>query len=241
MYKVSRSWYLLTFLLPLAATAQRRVVHQQLVWAGYYNTILISDRFSVLSDAQLRTKNWVGQWSQQLVRSGVSYHVNKRVTATAGFAFFRTAQTVNEEALFKKEYRPWQEVSFRTDRKAVSFIQRLRVEQRFLQQVANDKLTSDYGFIVRLRYKADLQWSIPKTALAIGAGNEVMVNPAKLNSADFFDQNRASASLFWKVAPGINLQWQYIKLIQKKYGVNVLENGDVFRFNVHHQLKWKNK
>lgn len=212
-----------------------------MVWAGYYNTTVLKNGFSVVSDVQVRTKDWLSQWSQQLVRSGVSYGVNQRLAVTAGFAFFRTAQTLNGAVAFKKEWRPWQEVSVRLVQKGTSFTQRLRTEQRFMQQVEDEKLTSDYRFMFRLRYKADVQWPLGKSNLSAALGNEILVNPSEIGGEDFLDQNRASASLFWQVVPGLNMQLQYIKIIQKKYRMNAIDNQDVVRVNIHHQLKRKNK
>lgn len=231
----------IAFLLPFILAAQPKVVRNQAIWVGYYNTTSLGNRFSVMSDVQVRTKDWVSAWSQQLVRSGLTYEINKRVAATAGFAFFRTAQSTSRDLLFKKEWRPWQELSIKLEKKKTVLTQRLRTEQRFIQQLKEDKLSNNYTFTFRMRYKWDLQVPIAKTALSFGIGNEVMVNPVAIGTPNVFDQNRASGSIFWKAAPGLSLQWQYIKIIQKKWGVDLIDNQDVVRFNVHQQLKWNSK
>ncbi len=74
---VSRQHILFIFLfIPAALNAQHKTVHANLIWAGYYNTIQLNNHLSIVSDAQVRSRDWVNQWSQILIRSGLSYSFN---------------------------------------------------------------------------------------------------------------------------------------------------------------------
>ena len=99
--KLRLTIFLIVGSLPLGTKSQHKTVHTNMLWEGYYNTFFISKKFSLLSDAQIRTREWAQHWSQMLVRSGLSYKVNEHVSITGGFAFFKNAQYANKELFLK--------------------------------------------------------------------------------------------------------------------------------------------
>src|SRR5687767_5224719 len=149
---ILRQYVFFIFLfIPAALTAQHKTVHDNLIWVGYYNTIQLNNHLSIVSDAQVRSRDWINQWSQILVRSGLSYSFNNNFTITGGMAFFKNAQYLQTILLLKNEWRPWQEFSYQIKFRKTGLTQRLRTEQRFLQQVSDNKLTDRYEYIFRLR------------------------------------------------------------------------------------------
>lgn len=225
--------------IPFAAKAQHKISHTNMVWEGYYNTFSIDKKWSLLSDAQVRTRDWTQHWSQMLVRSGLSYKVNENVSITAGFAFFKNAQYFNKDLFLKNEYRPWQEFYYQLKLKKVNFTQRLRTEQRFQQQVVNDQLTKKYQYIFRLRYRCEVLFPLKSNKIAFLVANEIMVNPGNLNSSLFFDQNRSFAGINIKLQANTALQFQYVKIFQWHINTRLLENQDVLRINLVQQLSYK--
>ena len=53
------------------------IVKDNMLWLGYYNSIIINSKWSVNSDLQFRTKNEVKDYSQALVRADVSYKLKE--------------------------------------------------------------------------------------------------------------------------------------------------------------------
>lgn len=225
--------------LPLALKAQHTIYHTNMIWTGYYNTLSFNKKWSLVSDAQVRTKDWVNNLSQVLIRSGLSYKINEHVSVTGGFAFFKNTQYAGKELLFKNEWRPWQEISYQTNIKKINFIQRMRTEQRFLQQVVNNKLSDQYQYIFRLRYRFDFLIPFKNNKLKILLGNEILVNPGYLNKKQFFDQNRTYGGISTKLCANTSLQLQYLKIFQWHSNTSVLDDANVFRFNIYQQLNLK--
>lgn len=230
---------LIILLLPVTSKAQHTTQHTNLLWAGYYNTMRFNKKWSLASDAQLRTKDWANEWSQLLVRSGLTYGLNNNFSVTGGFAFFKNAQYLNKDLLLKNEWRPWQEIFYQLSLHEINFSQRLRTEQRFLQIVKNNQLSKNYQYIFRLRYKFDWQFPIKQNEIKLLVGNEIMVNPGKINNSLFFDQNRTSAGINFKMNSATNLQCQYIKIFQWHSNTSVQEDQNVFRLNIIQQFKLK--
>lgn len=225
-------------LMPFMLNAQPRTLKTNMIWISYYNNININKRWSVNTDIQARTRDWVSQFSQGLVRSGLSYRFNKNFSLTAGFAWFKNAEYVEEDLFLKNEFRPWQELSLQQNIDKSKFNHRLRFEQRFLQQLRDGEKSHVYERVSRLRYKLDWQYQLINDINLIIA-NEVMVHPGYVNDKRFFDQNRSSAAINWKVSQPVTLQWQYMKTYQSRSNAAVLEDQNVFRFVVYHQLNFK--
>jgi hypothetical protein len=225
--------------MPFALKAQHKTAHTNMLWGGYYNTISFNDHWSLLSDAQIRTKDWTQQWSQILGRSGLNYQIDDHVSLTAGFAFFKNAQYVGKELLLKNEWRPWQEFFYQVKCQKINFIQRLRTEQRFLQQVVDNHKTDDYQYIFRLRYRLEFQIPFAENKIVFLAGNEVLVNPAYLNNSSFFDQNRTFAGVNLKLNRNTALQFQYLKILQWHSNTSVLDDQNVGRINVLQQFNFR--
>jgi hypothetical protein len=224
--------------LSLSVKSQHTIYHTNMIWTGYYNAFSFNKNWSLINDAQLRTKDWIDKWSQILIRSGLSYKLNDKFSITAGFAFFKSAQSAGKDFLFKNEWRPWQEVSYQSHINKLNITQKLRTEQRFLQQVINNKLSTRYQYIFRLRYRFDLQIPVQKNIKLI-VGNEILVNPDYLNDKFFFDQNRIFGGANFKLNANTSLQLQYLKLIQWHSNTSVLDDVNVLRINIYQQFNFK--
>lgn len=231
--------YFVILLLPLTSKTQHKTTHTNMLWEGYYNTINFNKNWSLSNDAQIRTRDWTKQWSQILVRSGLNYKINNHFAATAGFAFFKNGQYANKELFLKNEWRPWQEFSYQVKARKINFSQRLRTEQRFLQQIVNNAKTNDYQYIFRLRYRFEFQIPLNENRLFILAANEVLVNPGYLNNNLFFDQNRTIGGLNWKVNSNSAIQFQYIKVYQWHSNTSVLDDQNVLRLNYIQQFNFR--
>lgn len=229
----------ITLFMPAVSKAQQTTEHTNMLWAGYYNTIHFNNKWSVVSDVQVRTRNWTERWSQQLIRSGLNYTFNDHVAVTAGIAYFKNAQYTDKRLLLKNEWRPWQEFSYQLKSKRINITQRLRTEQRFLQLVINDTKSKEYEFIFRLRYRFDFQFPLKKNYVKLLAGNEILINPGFINTSRFFDQNRTFAGINYTLFSNTTLQCQYLKIFQWRSNTSVLEDQNVGRLNIIQQFNFK--
>lgn len=224
---------------PAVVKAQHTTQHINILWAAYNNTLHFSKKWSLVSDAQVRTTDWANKWLLYGVRSGVSYSLNDRFAVTVGFLLFRSAQYVGKDFFFKNEWRPWEELSYNLKLNKITFFQRLRTEQRFLQKTANNTKTSNYQYIDRVRYRFEWQIPINENKIKLLLGNEVLVNPGYVNNTLFFDQNRTFAGLNFKLNANSVLQSQYIKIFQWRSTTSVLEDQNVIRINFVQQFNLK--
>lgn len=227
--------FLLLCFFPVLLFSQRTVTHGNVLWANYNNSFRIDSNWSILNDVQLRTRDEWDKWSLLALRSGVAYKLNEKTILTAGFAWFGTLHYFEEKRLLANEWRPWQELSISSRLQSFKLIQRLRLEQRFLQTIDAGKKLHAVETRHRLRYRFEFAHPVTQT-LSLSAGNEVMVNVNYIHDTRFFDQNRLFLALNTKVGAATIFQLQYIRLLQYRGAANVLEKNNVFRASIHQQF-----
>ena len=229
----SKHLALMALTVPFASEAQHTIKHYNILWAAYHNTIHLDSKWSIVSDAQVRTIDWADQWLLYAARTGLSYSGKNNFSYTAGFALFRNSQYYGKKLFFKNEWRPWEEVAntLKAGKRFV-LLQRLRLEERFLQQVQNNVPVNIYQFICRFRYKFEWQYRLDKT-ITFSASNEIFVNPGYLNSTNFFDQNRTFAGFNIALNSHSTLQNQYIKIFQWHNKTQVLDDQNIIRITLY--------
>jgi len=217
--------------------AQPKHAHTNMIWVNYNNTLVLNNKWSWTNDFQMRTREWLQQWWQLAVRTGVQRTINKNWSVSAGFAWFKNVRYYNDEAVFPNEWRPWVDAAFQFQPNKINILQRLRFEERFLQKVVGDKKLPVYELRERLRYR--LEFTFPKIGkrIEIHAGDEIMVNLNHINDSLFFDQNRIILLANFRVNSSSFFQFQYLKNFQLLARNYTLENQDIFRFSFHQRIK----
>ncbi len=239
MYRVINTVFL--FLIISFAAAQHSTTHASMLWFNYSHSLRIAQHWSIGNDVQVRTWDWTERWSQFGVRTGATYQLNKHFSASAGFAWFGTARYINDDIVIPNEWRPWEEIAYVIKCKKIDFSQRLRLEQRFFQQLAGSKKLSVYKERTRLRYRFEFTLPIKKEKIEVAIGNEVMINPGHLNDSLAFDQNRTFIHLNYRLSEHTTFQFQFIKLIQWQAAGNLLDDQNVFRFGINQKFDLRHR
>lgn len=226
------------FATSLAQNNSPIIVRDNMVWVGYFSTIKFNDKLSLNSDAQFRTRNEVKNYSQALLRTGLSYKLNEKVDVTLGLAHFRFFIT-NDKT--RGEWRPWQEFKLNDKFGNCKLSHRFRVEQRFNETVKNSEATNDYQFNFRFRYRFDLRYPILKenksgNNIYALIGNEIMVNAGNNISYNYFDQDRLYIGVNYEINKKIVLQLQYMHVWQQASNGLTLNSNEVIRFNIYHTI-----
>lgn len=221
-----------------AQTNAPLVLKDNILWLGYYNSIVLNPRWSINSDIQFRTKEELKHYSQALIRTDVSYKSKNRLTISMGLAHFRYFVTDNKT---RGEWRPWQELKLTDKIGNCKLTHRLRVEQRFNETVKNSEATNNYQFNFRFRYRLDLRYPLTKEKeignnLFILVGNELMVNAGNIISYNYFDQDRLYAGINYEVNKKVSLQLQYMHIWQQSSNELTLNSNEVLRFNIYHTI-----
>ncbi len=183
------------FLMTVPVWAQEKTVRQhQQVWFGYINTLVINNKFSLWNDLHYVPKGFF------VARTGVTRQLES-VGITAGYGFLLLPKSASDMHLVRKEHRPWAQLIYSTPlSKSVTFVNRIRYDARFKQDVFNGELQPTYGFYNRVRFLAGLRVNLPfastpKSVPFLAVFDEVLLNFGKEITANTFDQNRIQVSL----------------------------------------------
>lgn len=193
-----------------AAPSQAQDVSQQTGWLAWFNSARLHENWGLLSDVQLRShdSNWGVQ--NTLLRLGGSYLQPNGNQWTLGYAWIDTDPGNRRPS--RTEHRYWQQYMRSHPLRNASLTHRVRLEQRDVEQLAGNRLTSH-----RVRYFARAvvplpQWSAGGTGPFLALQNEVFLNVAKRENVNgrLFDQNRAYVAGGYRVSPSVDLEFGYL-------------------------------
>lgn len=192
------------------------------VWVGYAGQARFSKRWGAWLDVQQRTKDhFFKDFSQLLIRPGLTYYLNDAAKLTAGVAYIHHYPADNHAKIAQPEWRPWQQIQWHTKYKRLRTMQWFRLDERYRRKVLNDStLAPGYQFNFRARYNFLLQVPLgdanPKKGdLSFILNDEVHVNFGKQVVYNYFDQNRFFAGFAYHVNASDNIQFGYMNLFQQ--------------------------
>ena len=147
---------------------------------------------------QPRFSQDMGELERVLLRPSISLEVSKPLVLTLGY----DAHLI-EDPRDKTEHRAWQELGLQTPVDSFAVHHRLRLEERFLEDVA--------GTALRLRYRLRLGHPIGDSAFDAVVSNEVFfdLNSRRGGPRSGFGEDRAFAGLRRQVHQALALEGGY--------------------------------
>lgn len=189
-------------------------------WLQTFNTISITEKWSLHLEYQWRRENGLKNWQQSLLRLGANYKLNDAVAIHMGYGWIETFPygdyPIASAGTFP-EHRLYEQISFKQPINKWTFTHRFRIEQRWLGKVKtgmdSEREIESWIYLNRFRYLFRSQYSIWKKneqqlygvladELFIGAGKNLGVN--------IFDQNRIFLLAGYKFNKNISLETGYI-------------------------------
>jgi hypothetical protein len=111
--------------------------HDANVWLVYNGRHDWSSRWVLVADAQVRRSSGATLPKQFLIRPGLAYMWRHDVRLTVGYAYQRTApQGLLADAIATDEHRAWQQVEVAQPAGLLALDHRLRLEQRWQEDVS---------------------------------------------------------------------------------------------------------
>lgn len=245
-----RNILLYIFLLPgvTVFAQQKETATESQTWLGYFNQTRFSNKWGIWVDAHLRTKeDLFTNFSQGLVRLGLTYYLNDATKLTAGYAYVNHFPADNHKNISQPEHRPWQQIQWHTKYAKLRTMQWVRLEERYRRKILNDdKLADGYSFNFRVRYNFFLQAPLSKKNFAPGTfsfvvNDEVHINFGKEIVYNYFDQNRFFLGFAYHTNAHDNLQVGYMNLFQQLAAGNKYRQLHVLRVFYFHNLDLRKK
>lgn len=189
-------------------------------WLASFNTFKTGKKTSIHADVQLRSSDELKHTQALLLRPGFNFHVTKKLTITAGYAFVHNRRVVSGVSGYAPEHRIWEQLLYNHKLKNIFVSHRFRLEQRFISKtiIQNNEFKNDGSvYANRIRYfirnliPFQQQKTFSKGVFA-ALQNEVFVNignTANVNGK-FFDQNRLYVAMGYRLNSSFDLETGYL-------------------------------
>lgn len=235
--RAARRLGLLAALLALAPGAARaqsgKEIRQQVqVWLSLNSTTRLSDRWGLVGDFHLRRNDFLQDPSFYFLRFGGHFWLRDSLTLTAGYAHMWVAPACAECRTWTHEDRVYQQVQYATRLGKTGLLLRLRNEQRWKDEVADDTLTGEHAFSDRVRSLASLTIPVSSrpAAPALVLSDEVLLQFGSDVVLNTFDQNR----LFAGVKKGLGRDWSF----DLGYMLVYQQKPSGYQYDLNHTLRW---
>ena len=206
-------------------------------WLASFNTIKIGKKTSIHNDIQVRSNDEIKQLQTFLFRTGLNYHLNKKITITAGYAYIRNNKRFGDLSGYTPEHRIWEQLLINHKLKTIFISHRFRIEQRFISKsvVDGNQLSDGPKYANRFRYFIRNVLPFKKApaftkGMFVALQNEVFVNFGNTETVngEFFDQNRLYLAAGYRLSPKADLEIGYL---------NQYVNGRGSQFTKNHVLQ----
>jgi hypothetical protein len=200
-------------------------------WWSINGTLRFSDSLGAVADVHIRRTNFLADPSFNFVRVGGQYWLTDKLTLVVGYAHLWQAPGQAGWATWTQEDRVYQQLQYVSSQGRVGLLQRLRVEQRWKDAIADDQLTGEHLFSNRIRYLFSVTVPVSRNrnvpALVLSDEIHASFGPRVVNN---FDQNRLFGGIKQRVTPSLSFDLGYMMVYQQK------PTGS--QHDLNHTLRW---
>jgi hypothetical protein len=211
---------IIIFLLLLASSSYAFPQSQTSGWLATFNTFKTGKKTSIHNDIQWRSADEFQYTQTLLLRAGLNYHLNKKMTATAGYAFIHNYRSSGVADGYVPEHRIWEQFIYSHKWNKLSIAHRFRLEQRFIGKtiVANNELKND-GTVYANRFRYFIRNVLPLNKQATfnkgmfaALQNEVFLNFGNRQNLNgkTFDQNRLYGAFGYRFSKKFDVEAGYM-------------------------------
>lgn len=225
-------WFLLFCMAATAqvATSAKTINQHTQTWYALNNTIRLSERWGVVCDFHTRHDGLASRENFYLLRIGGVFWIQKKYPLVAGVARQWLAPAPGTTA-WATENRIFQQWVSLTEEGRLAIMQRIRLEQRWRDQIVNDQVVGEKQFSLRLRYLATFQINIfqNKSLPALVVSDEVLVQFGQSVVYNTFDQNRLFLGVHMNLGKNVDVDTGYMNVFQQRAAGNVYDVSHIFR------------
>jgi len=198
------------------------------LWLNYVGDHpLFGSPWGLHLEVQNRLSDWGDDWQQLLIRPGINYAISPTLSVSAGWAYVKTYPYGDLPVAHDfDEHRAWEQVLYKSTFLGLEWQQRVRLEQRWIEEVTPAGETTNWRGENRFRYL--LRTNIPltkdkKTTLIVW--DEVFLNFGGNIAKNHFDQNRAFIGIGRQLNSDTRLEVGFMEQTIQRRGGDKWENN----------------
>ena len=213
-------------------TTERQVDHNTQFWTSVNSTWRLSKRWGIIGDIHIRRDNFLKDPNFYFLRLGGAYWINDQFSVVGGAAALWLATDTDVGREYALERRLYQQVLWRSQIKKVTFLQRIRIEQRWHQvldpldgTVDRVRFSNRFRFLFSGAIQVFENPKLPRLTISdeilFHVGNEIVFNT--------FDQNRLFLGFNQRLSKNWTVDYGYMMVYQQRY------SG--FEYDMNHTIR----
>ena len=221
---------------------KKEINHQTQTWVSLNNNLKLNENWSLLADFHVRRNDFINLDNFYFVRSGLAYSPNSKVLFATGYAHMWLAPSKPEWSVFSNENRIYQQAQYVSKMGEISFLQRIRNEQRWQEVIVNDTKRDNLRFTNRMRYLVSLNFPLSKkkSSPSLVIADEVLIHFGKEIIYNTLDQNRIFIGIKQSINSNLSFDFGYMNVYQQKYSGYQYDSNHTLRLFFYYNNSIKN-
>ena len=213
---------------------QNKTVNQKdQFWWSINTTTRLTDNLGIVGDFHIRRDDFIKESNFYFTRVGAAFWVTDRLTLVGGYAHLWLSKSFeNHDNIYQNENRVYQQIQWRQKVGRVTFVQRIRNEQRWHEVLDSDGLVDRIRFSNRVRFLSSFNVKVFENSKmpSISIADEVHMHFGKEIIYNTFDQNRIFAGLKVPISKNLKFDIGYMLVYQQRYAGNEYDMNHTFRW-----------
>lgn len=186
-------------------------------WIFISHKQTINKKLDLLADFQLRSSDGFTDLSGILIRTALSYNLDKKNSIALGYAYLGSWEYQQAIKVSSGEQRIFEQYLHDRNFGKIETNLRLRLEQRFLQEKGSTDFSQRGRIFISAQIPILANMDFSK-GMYTSVQNEFFMNLYKKENVNgsFFDQNRLAASLGYRWSKNIDTEFGYMYWRQKE-------------------------
>lgn len=209
-------------------------------WLSYNGTVRLNKNWALHTELQLRRDDLVSRPQQTLLRTGLNYTLNNKLSLRAGYALAETYNygsiPLNNLGKQFTEHRTYQMATLSDKSGIFELSHRFMLEQRWIGRYTSPTLSKEDEFIYMNRMRYMFRTNIPLKGRSIAdktpylsVYDEILIGFGKNVNENVFDQNRIAILLGYRFSPKLRLEGGFLnQSLQLSREIN---GSNVFQYN----------
>jgi uncharacterized protein YqfB (UPF0267 family) len=207
--------------------------HQDQFWWSINSSTRITEHFGLITDFHIRRTQFISESNFYFARLGGAFWISDQLTLVGGAAHLWLAKSFdNDLTRYQNENRIYQQIQWRQKVGRVTFVQRIRNEQRWHEVLGEEGEVLRTRFSNRVRFLSSFNIKVfenPKMP-SISLADEAHFHVGKEIVYNTFDQNRIFAGIKVPLRNNLSFDMGYMLLYQQHYSGNT--------YDVNHTFRW---
>lgn len=214
------------------AITEKDINQQAQFWTSINATSRLSNKWGAMTDFHYRRNHFMKDPNFYFLRAGAVYWVNDNFTIAGGLAHLWLATSTENGFDFANENRIYQQVQWRQKINKLSYLFRIRNEQRWHEVLNYDGSVNRIRFSNRLRFLFSVTIPVFKDPYlpAISIADEILIHFGKEIIYNSLDQNRIFVGIKQKISKKVSFDLGYMMVYQQKY------SG--YQYDMNHTFRW---